>query len=341
MSRPLEPWDIDDSAFPFAGPFARQLGFLVEYAVLAPSGHNTQPWRFRIRGETVEILADRTRRLPVVDPDDRELVISCGAALLHLRLAMEHFGFEPNIDVLPDATDPDVLVRVSMGQPVARPDDNTLFAAIKTRRCHRLTFEDRPVDSATRVAFASAASVEGARLDFAEHGARRRLAELIVAGGIEQGNNPAFCKELASWVRPNTTQRHDGIPGYAFGVPTVASFLSRFAVKRLGVVKRQATKKDRDAALHAPLLAVLSTNSDTPYDWLIAGQAIARVLLTARALNIWAAFMNMPIEVTELRPRVAEALGHSTHAPQLLLRMGYGDSVRATPRRSAEEVIVD
>jgi hypothetical protein len=67
-----------------------ELRFAVEQAVLAPSSHNTQPWQFRLDGDTVELYADRDRVMHVIDPQDRELVISCGAALLNIELAIQH-----------------------------------------------------------------------------------------------------------------------------------------------------------------------------------------------------------------------------------------------------------
>lgn len=87
------PWDVTEDQFPVAGSVAEQLGFLIHYAVLAPSGHNTQHWLFGVSLNSSELFADRTRALPVDDPEDRALVISCGAALFHLRITLRHFGY--------------------------------------------------------------------------------------------------------------------------------------------------------------------------------------------------------------------------------------------------------
>src|SRR5215469_16093227 len=110
------PWDVREADFPSTGPPAEQLRFLLQYAVLAPSGHNSQPWMFKIDEDTVELYADRSRALPVVDPDDRELTISCGAALLNLRVALRHFGYAGEVIPFPDPDDPDLLARVHLGK---------------------------------------------------------------------------------------------------------------------------------------------------------------------------------------------------------------------------------
>src|SRR5829696_7578988 len=98
-------WLVDDANFPAGGSKADVLRFALRYAVLAPSSHNSQPWLFYVDGNAVEIYADHTRRLPVVDPDDRELVMSCGAALYNLRLALRHFANGCDVAVLPEGID--------------------------------------------------------------------------------------------------------------------------------------------------------------------------------------------------------------------------------------------
>ena len=95
MNAPLDTWNVSADDFPVDGTSEEKLWFLVRYAILAPSTHNTQPWRFRIHGNVVELYADFTRALPVIDPEDRELIMSCGAALLHLR-----FGLRSSINRL-------------------------------------------------------------------------------------------------------------------------------------------------------------------------------------------------------------------------------------------------
>ncbi len=336
----LDAWSVSEADFPREGTPEQQLKFVLQYAVLAPSGHNTQPWLFRLQDDLLEVLADRTRALPVVDPDDRELTMSCGGALFHVRLALRHFGYRGIIEVLPKNHDPDLLAYVRMGDPYqARPEEQQLFRAIPRRRTNRTRFEARPLPEALMVDLQAAARTEGAALEIMRSESRRHaLVDLVAEGDRIQMANKSFRRELAAWVRPNRSSNRDGIPGYGFGLADFISVGGPFVIRTFDLGGFQAAR-DRELADGSPVLAVLSTEADTPRDWLAAGQALERVLLRARCDNVWGSFLNQPIEVEELRPRLREALDTTGH-PQTILRMGYGPEVRPTPRRSIDEVLI-
>jgi nitroreductase len=336
-----DPWKVSEQDFPRSGQPEERLRFMLNYAVLAPSGHNTQPWLFSVGGDAVELHADRTRGLPVVDPEDRALVISCGAALFYLRVAMRHFGYEDEVEVLPDPDDPDLLARVRLGPDHAETEEERmLFQAMPKRRSNRGPFEDRPVSGRLLSALQAAAWEEGAWLHLIEdEDAKHTIAEMIAEGDRIQLADKRFRRELASWVHPNRTRSRDGIPGYAFGFGDLMSLAGPFAIRTFDTGKGQAAK-DRQLAEGSPVLVILGTEEDAPPEWLAAGQALARVLLRARAEGVWASFLNQPIEVPELRPRLRGAIGVDGY-PQLLFRMGYGPEVRPTPRRPVEEISVE
>ena len=342
MSEQLsEIWQISEADFPSAGSPAEKLRFLLSYAVLAPSGHNTQPWLFKIINDEVELYADRSRALPVVDPEDRALTISCGAALFHLRIAMKHFGFAGKVELLPTADDPDLLARVSLGEMLQASEvEDLLFHAIPRRRANRMPFQDEEVSEQSQQAFRDGAAVEGAWLHIVDKGdSKDRVADLIAEGNRIQAANRHFRRELASWLHPTRSRSRDGMPGYAFGLGDLMSYAGPLLIRTFDWGNGQAAK-DRQLAAGSPVLAVLGTESDGPAEWLRAGQALDRVLLTATANGISASFLNQPIEVSELRPRLADLLD-TQGFPQILLRMGYGPAVRPTPRRPVSEVLVE
>src|SRR5918994_5847865 len=162
---PEDPWNVSEEHFPRSGEPEEKLRFLLNYAVLAPSGHNTQPWLFEERGEVVELYADRSRALPVVDPEDRALTISCGAALFHLRLAMRHFGYADEVEFLPNPDDPDLLAEIRLGVTYeATAEDHQLFEAMTNRRTNRSPFQDRAIPKEVLEALEASASEEGAWL---------------------------------------------------------------------------------------------------------------------------------------------------------------------------------
>jgi hypothetical protein len=347
----LEAWNLSANDFPMEGSLSEKLHFLLRYAILAPSGHNTQPWLFKVVGNNIiEIYADRSRALPLVDPDDRELIISCGAALYNLRLAANHFGIADEVLLLPDNhNDPDLLARISLKDDVQgyiklqAEQDAPLFEAITKRRSNRSPFENRRLPEDLLASIMDIAKTNGAWLDVIDDDDENRknaLADLISQGDRIQLSDKRFRRELAAWIHPNRTKSRDGMPGYAHGMThDIASNIGPFLIRTFDIGKGQAAK-DKQLASGSPVLAVLGTDADDPMNWIQTGQALARILLQARARNVWTTYMNQPIEVSELRPKVLQALGRATGFPQLLLRMGYGKEVKPTPRREIDDVIV-
>lgn len=164
------------------------------------------------------------------------------------------------------------------------------------------------------------------------------MTDLVAEGDRLQFSNKAFRRELATWVRPSGSRCRDGIPGYALGIGHLMSYLAPFAIRAFNIGSNQA-KKHRQLMLGSPLLAVLGTARDDPSAWLATGQAMAKVLLRAYADGLSVSYMNEPIQVTELRPRLDTLLGRTDY-PQLLLRFGYGRAVKPTPRRPVSEVLL-
>jgi nitroreductase len=334
------PWHISETQFPSQGSPSEQFRHLLNYAVVAPSGHNTQPWLFRLMSDRVEVFADRTRALPIVDPQDRELMMSCGAALCQLRLAIRHFGFSDVVEVFPNGSQAHLIARVRLGVARSPTAEERLFSAIGKRRSNRAAFEARPVPSELVTALHSSAAEEDVEFHEVVGGDRRTaVADLVAEGDRVQFSNKLFRRELAAWIRPNVNRRRDGIPGRALGMGNLMSYIAPLVIRTFDVGSRQAAEH-RELALGSPLLAVLSTVMDDAEAWLATGHALTKVLLRAYAEGVCVSFLNPPIEVPELRPRLRDILGRAGY-PQLLLRLGYGPEVKATPRREVSEVLVE
>jgi len=340
MSELWNPWEISERAFPRKGKPSDKLRYLLNYAVLAPSGHNSQPWLFKIEGDKVELYADRRRALPVCDPDDRELIMACGAALFNLRIALRHFGFEGRVKTMPDKNEPDLLARVTFGEK-RKPtiEESKLLQAITQRRTNRMPFERREVPDNVLNELKAAAGKEGAWLHLIRSEEDRRVvAEFVAEGDRIQMANQSFRRELGAWMHANRDVSHDGMPGYALGLKGLSSSLAPIVVRTFDFGKGQAAK-DQQLATGSPVLALLGTEANQTEDWLRAGLALERVLLLARTENVWASFLNQPIEVPEIRTKLLDLVGVRGF-PQLLLRLGYGPNVKPTPRRTAGEVLM-
>jgi hypothetical protein len=218
-------------------------------------------------------------------------------------------------------------------------DELRLFEAIPTRRTHRGEFAERTVPAEIVNSLLDSAAEEGAWLMAVDdRGHRSAVADLARQGDQVQFADPEFRGELARWTRPNGTHEHDGMPGYAFGIPDV---VSPFAPAVVGALNLGAIwgGRSRQAVENAPVLAVLGTARNGPAAWVAAGQALARVLLHAAACGVSASFLNQPCEVPLLRLRLRDVLG-TAGWPQLVLRLGYPHAEpRATPRRPVHEVL--
>ncbi|MFN8471447.1 MAG: nitroreductase [Anaerolineae bacterium] len=331
-------WNVNADEFPAHGSPHQKLEFLLNYAVLAPSTHNSQPWLFRIVGKTVEVYADRTRALPVVDPEDRELVMSCGCALYHLRLAMHHFGYDDETEICPDEENPDLVAEVKLGgEYKPTPAEDALFEAISMRRTNRHRFEDRPVDETVLHDMQEAAEAEGALLKIIEGDGRLALADLIAEGDQRQMADKRFRRELAAWIHPSRNVSQDGMPAYAHTITDVPDAGSAFVIRTFELGDMQANL-DYHIAMGSPVLAVLATHDDTPTDWMKVGQALARLLLRGQVEGVYASYLNQPVEVPTLRPQVQEMIGSAI--PQLILRFGYGPDTKTTPRRPVSTVML-
>lgn len=334
---PVRP-SLSPTGFPYEGTAAEQLQFLLKYAVLAPSGHNTQPWKFVIAGSRVHILADFTRAMPVADPENRELIMSCGAALLNLRVALRNFGLTAQTDICPDPGRPELVATVDLtGTAPSGRTDHRLFKAISERRTARVPFEKRPIARALLYRWERAAAYEDATLYVVESpDERRAIGELIAEGDRRLGEDPEYRNEMIRWLRSNVAVGRDGLPGYSIGLGDLSSRMASQITYPMGAMQ---ASRDKGFVMEAAAFTVLCTEQDTPEGWMIAGQALGRVLLSAQSEGVSASFFLQPIHIPELRQKLIALLPEGTGFPQITFRLGFCPRVPPTPRRPLGDVI--
>ncbi|WP_033401377.1 Acg family FMN-binding oxidoreductase [Actinokineospora enzanensis] len=298
-------------------------------AVRAPSPHNTQPWRFVVRGGRVEVRLDRGRVLAVADPDAREARLSCGAALFNLRLRMAAAGHETDVRVMPDHADLDLLAVVEpRGAHRATDEERLLAGAIDRRHTNRRPFLERPVPLHLRGRLERAAVVGGA-LPFvaARPEEFTPISDLVRKADRIQDRDPDYHAELRSWLAD--AGRPDGVPTVALGHAPAPDNVITPRDFGAGAGSRQAVFERQ------PLLVVLTTAGDTLAEQVVAGQATQRVLLTAAAEGLAVSFLSQPIEVPAVRAALGEYVGGTPHT---VLRIGFGYPGAPTPRRPADLV---
>ena len=304
---------------------------LLAAATAAPSMHNTQPWRFKVCQDVIELHADPDRTLPVTDPEGRAVHIAGGAAVLNLRLAAAVAGREPVVQLLPDPDRPLLLATVRLAGPhQAEEAECDLHAAITRRHTNRGPFSGRPVPASVLAELADAARVEGGILHVLDHDETARV--LYLARDAERGwlADPAYRAELARWA--GGPRDRDGIPDSALGPrsPDRPAPVREFAPGRPAPAGYGWFEDN-------PQLAVLSTPSGGRVQWLLAGQALQRVLLTATERGIATCPLTQPLETTDAWLVRDPRSGHEE--PQMILRIGYGLPVPGTPRRPVTDVL--
>jgi len=189
--------------------------YVVSRAVWAPSVHNTQPWRFTADGGSqISLYADAARRLAVADPDGREMMISCGAALFTIRLALRSLGYIPETRVLPDPAQPDLVAQVSWHERAPADEfERRLSGHVLTRRTHRGAFDPEPLPPDTLAALRTAAAREGATLRIvADDGRRATLAAAVQTAEHQLRRDGERLRELTRWTPAPGSARCDGVP---------------------------------------------------------------------------------------------------------------------------------
>lgn len=315
-----------------------QVRWVVEQASRAPSINNTQPWRFHWDGTAIDVHADLQRGLVISDPAGRELVISCGAALYNLRLALRKIGRSSTTTAFPDSDNPRVLARVRVDDgPPATEAERELFAAIPRRHTHRGEFADPRIRPDLAVRLQQAAESQGAQLMFVhDPGPQRQVLHLARAAERASRADERARAETEQWTPPPGSVRRDGVPAGAYSQGPPAAGRQELAARDFdlgrdvgaGEVPTQPTGG----------IAALVTDSDLAPDWLRAGQALEAVLLTAAIDWSFAILHSRVGEIAPLRAELRRALGTAAY-PQLLLRFGYAGSAPTTPRRPSADVL--
>ncbi|WP_439657830.1 Acg family FMN-binding oxidoreductase [Lentzea sp. HUAS TT2] len=312
-----------------------QVHQVLEAASLAPSVHNAQPWRFRVLPDRIELHPDPHRRLPATDPEDRELRLSCGAALFNLRMALQGMGVRPLVSMLPGQTAPGALAVVRRGGTIVpNAEQLALLRAIPRRRTNRKPFHEAPVDPRQRHALVRAAELERSWLHVISTPEERAQLKKFVHEAHEiQLHDQDVQAELASFTghRPHAS---DGIPSASAGVRPA---LQDEWVFRDFQGPERLPGKDYESD---PLVVVLCSFYDGPLGELQAGQAMQRVLLAATVRGLSASFLSQPVEVQRVREQLRRSLGGML-VPQTVLRLGYSTPVPPTPRRPVSELLLE
>jgi nitroreductase len=296
-------------------------------AIAAPSIHNTQPWRYRLRANGIDVYADQTRRLGVVDPSGREVLISVGAALMNLRVAILAHGRVPLTRLVPDSSEPDRVARVTFGPPIPVSGTVRMLAqAIPRRHTNRRPFSKAPVPPEVLHELVAAAAVEGGHLAVADPGAREAVLSLVRLAERRERAEPGYWRELREWTA-QSPHRRDGVPPEAYGP---WSAMEAVPIRDFGLIE-PARRRTVEVFETEPTIAVLYSTSDSALQWVITGQALERTLLTATVRGVATTLMTQ----TARDPRPARSphrlRGRPQSAGDRAIRLWANQSAHAAP----------
>lgn len=312
----------------------------IELANRAPSVHNTQPWRWLIGEESVHLMADRSRQVPATDPGGRDLLLSCGAALHHLRVALAALGWRAVVHRVPNAADPDHLAAVEIRPHAPTDTDIALAGAVSRRRTDRRRFTSWDVPTDHLDLLTRRAARTGALLvPVTAPEDRWRLTRAIATAARQQAENPEYRAEVSAWTgrgrtasdgvlsasSPGTGRRHDDTAMRVFPG---------------GLLSDAPTGRgEHDGGQ----LLVVATLDDDPVSVLRAGEATSVALLTATDLGLATCPLSQPLEVASTRDFIREQVLDGAAYPHLVVRTGWAPTsappLPRSPVRRTEDTV--
>lgn len=312
------------------------LDHLVFMATCAPSVHNSQPWRFDVDGNVLWLRTDPDRQLAALDPDSRELLLSCGAALHHLQVAARGRGLDTVVQLMPD-THPPAVARIALAAgAAATPAEIALSTAILFRHTHRGRFDDVAVPGTLLDDLRLAVEAEHAMLRVVREDELVEVEVLVSRAEQRLQRSAAYVNELAEWVwhTGEDPERADGMSPAAIehGEGRAESLQGRAFD---GV---PLPRPSEPPVPEHPAVVLLTTEGDSDNEWVIAGRALSALLLTATGKQVLAQPMGQVVDVPAARWALRDLLG-TMGAPQMLVRLGYGTSAITSPRRPVADVI--
>ncbi len=317
---------------------------LIYYATLAPSGHNTQPWKFSVNNNVVRIYPDFDRILPVVDGDNHALYISLGCALENLVISAKQEGLASRVDYFPEDETKECL-RMTL------TDENTqkekeLFEAIPERQSNRSMYDEQKIPPAEIEKLLQAKEYDTVYIKTFDTNGKdiEPIIELVREACKIQFNDRQFVEELISWIRFTKKEirtKKDGLTAEVMGFPYIPRWLGHIILKTFIKPESEAEKTEKQIRSSSYLFLFVCKRNDKRH-WVDIGRSFQRIVLKATSLGISHSHLNMPCEVESVRKKLSNHLGlNPEEQPLLLIRLGYAAGVPRSPRRTLSDVLIN
>lgn len=312
----------------------------IGYGILAPSGHNTQPWKFKVTQNEIQIHPDFHRSLPIADGDNHALYISLGCAAENIILAAENAGYRTDLKIVKDITGIE-FISITLS-PIDKKKEDELFQYIQERQVTRNAYTHEKVSSEDLKILFDSAKIPGVEVrSFIAQNEIRELEHFIIEGSNHQFRNSDFTNELVSWIRFSKKEiehKRDGIWHASMGFPKTGRLLGSLIMKKLVSSASEAKRWKKLVKASAGFILFIAEENDVKH-WVNMGRAFQRFGLTACKLGIHHAHVNMPCEEVEVRRKMTKSLNLGTGHPLLLIRFGYSEKMPYSYRRPLEDVL--
>lgn len=312
--------------------------FMVEQAVKAPSGHNTQPWLFKINETSIEVHPNLNKSLPIVDFDNRELFIALGCATENLCIAASYKGYRSTVLHNKDGI---IIVNLVKDESVKV---ESLFEQIAIRQTNRSVYNGSEIPKETITVLKSIALEPNINIHFYENGTQDfdSIAKYVFRGNTIQMKDKAFKQELNEWIRYNRKHQNktnDGLSYATFGAPNLPMFIVKPIMSK-AINEKSQNKGDRNKIKSSSHFVLFTTQNNTIEEWIDLGRVLERFLLKSTELDIIHAYLNQPNEIRELSLQMAQAIKITEEYPTILLRIGYGEKMPYSKRKNIKDVII-
>lgn len=328
-------WSIKFDDF-FQQSFGRdRLKFLVQFAVLAPSSHNCQPWKFEVGKNHIILKPDFKRQLAVSDPENRHLYIALGCALENLLIAANYYGLETIVQYL--VSDPkDIKIKVDF-KPLTNPPHPTqhLIFSIPGRRSNRNMYSSRVPDEKFLESLEQLAT-ENVQISLVkDHREKDNIADILMESRLRAFSNKPFREEMANYKRTNFTSSPFGMPGFTLGINNLLSLFAPFLIRNFNVMKVIRKNEEDILKKYTSVFIFLNAKEHSPYSWISTGQLLQKILLKAEQCGVQASISAVPLNVEPIKKILK-----TSYRPEMFLRLGYATAIPGhSPRLQAEEAI--
>jgi hypothetical protein len=343
MKENYKPWNIDIDEYKLLNNNEEFLRFLIKYGILAPSGHNTQPWKFSINDNKINVLLDSSRLLKVSDANDRQSYLSIGCLIKNIKIAANYFGYKAEAFYILDKKKIDPVVAsieiIKIGSDLE--DKDHLIHFITKRVTNRGKYKQLPLPEHFNEFAKSFSTTEINVTIVTEERKKREIAIVALNAMKDAMTSRDFRNELALYFKNNLTRSKIGMPGFGMGIPLLLSFFVPYIIKFVNVAILNR-KMDEDVFInHTPAYIMLSSNNDEPAIWLRIGEIFQELALYAERSGISLAPWQAPVQINDHYKKL-NAIIDSKFRPQFLMRAGtpFNKDVKHSPRLPIEEVII-